>query len=49
MLVWTDVSTDARVQREATAVRSEVERGLERFKDDSGYDLPGTCINVLAR
>jgi ubiquinone/menaquinone biosynthesis C-methylase UbiE len=35
-------------EREAAAVRSETERGLERFKDDSGYYLPGACINVLA-
>ena len=35
-------------EREAAAVRSEVERGLERFNDDSGYNLPGACINVLA-
>jgi hypothetical protein len=35
--------------RELAEVRSDTQSGLERYKTGSGYDLPGACINVLAR
>jgi SAM-dependent methyltransferase len=35
--------------REVAEIRSDTETGLERFKSESGYDLPGVCINALAR
>ena len=35
--------------REVAEIRSDTQTGLERFKTGSGYDLPGVCINVLAR
>jgi ubiquinone/menaquinone biosynthesis C-methylase UbiE len=35
--------------REAAAVRAETEAALARFATGSGYDLPGVCINALAR
>jgi ubiquinone/menaquinone biosynthesis C-methylase UbiE len=36
-------------EHEATAVRAETESAVARFRTDSGYDMPGVCINGLAR
>ncbi len=36
-------------EREAAAVRAELESAVARFAVDSGYDFPGVCINGLSR
>jgi ubiquinone/menaquinone biosynthesis C-methylase UbiE len=36
-------------EREAAAVRGELERGLQRFATGAGYEMPGVCINGLTR
>jgi ubiquinone/menaquinone biosynthesis C-methylase UbiE len=35
-------------EHEAAAVRAETESAVDRFRTDSGYDMPGVCINGLA-
>jgi hypothetical protein len=35
--------------REAAEVRADTESALARYAAGSGYDLPGVCINALAR